>query len=106
MGPAATPTRANRTRTVDVRDEATDLCLLADGQALREGGRAVLLAPGCPHTPQATWQGSGGLPGGRRRRPSPSTRRAAQSPEPQCWGLAISRDTRHHAMRWNMHFFL
>ena len=37
MGIAAKPTRANRTITVDFRDNATYFCLLADGKAFAWG---------------------------------------------------------------------
>ena len=46
MGPAAKPTRENRTITVDFRDDATYFQLLKDGKAFVECVLAFLLALG------------------------------------------------------------
>ena len=46
MGTVATPTRDNRTITVDFRDEATYFHLLSDGKAFLECVLAFLMALG------------------------------------------------------------
>ena len=46
MGKASKPTRANRTITVDFRNEATDVQLLGDGKAFVECVLAFLLSTG------------------------------------------------------------
>jgi hypothetical protein len=46
MGTAATPTRENRTITVDFRDEATYFRLIADSKAFVECVLAFLLSLG------------------------------------------------------------
>ena len=61
MGTAAQPTRANRTITVDFRDEATYLQLLGDGRAFVECVLAFLLALGFQLLHKATWRGGGCL---------------------------------------------
>src|SRR6266404_1288730 len=61
MGTAAKPTRANRTITVDVRDEATYFHLMADGKAFLECVLAFILSLGFQLTHKATCGGGGGL---------------------------------------------
>src|SRR5262245_4477738 len=61
MSTAATRTRANRTRTVDVRDAALSMQLLGDGKAFVEFVCAFLLALGLQLAHTAPWRGSGGL---------------------------------------------
>jgi hypothetical protein len=61
MSPAAQPTRANRTITVDFRDEATYCRLRADGKAFVECGLAFLMVLGFQLKHQATCRGGGGL---------------------------------------------
>jgi hypothetical protein len=61
MGPAAKPTRANRTITVDVRDEATSCHLMEDGKAFLECVLAFILSLGVQLTHQATCGGGRGL---------------------------------------------
>src|ERR1700752_1426588 len=61
MGTAAKPTRANRTITVDVRDEATSVHLMEDGKAFLDCVLACILSLGFHRTHQATCGGGGGL---------------------------------------------
>ena len=61
MSTAATPTRENRTITVDFRDEATYFRLLGDGKAFLECVLAFVLSLGFQLTHQATCGGSGCL---------------------------------------------
>src|SRR5262249_25909367 len=61
MSTAAKRTRANRTITVDFRDEATYLQLLGDGKAFVEFVFAFLLALGLQLLHKATCDGGGGL---------------------------------------------
>ena len=61
MGKAATPTRANRTITVDFQNEATYFHLLGDGKAFVECVLAFLLALGFQRLHKATCRGSGCL---------------------------------------------
>jgi len=61
MGTAATPTRDNRTITVDFRDEATYFHLLSDGKAFLECVFAFLLALGFQLKHKATCDGGGCL---------------------------------------------
>jgi hypothetical protein len=61
MGPAAKPTRAHRTITVDFRDEAPYFRLMEDGRAFLEGVLAFNLSLGFQLTHQATCRGGGGL---------------------------------------------
>jgi hypothetical protein len=61
MGTAAKPTRANRTITVDFRDEATYFHLMEDGKAFLECVLAFILSLGFPLTHKATCGGGGGL---------------------------------------------
>jgi hypothetical protein len=61
MGTAAKPTRENRTITGDFRDEATYVCLLANGKALLEWGIAFLLSRGFQLKHKAPCNGSGCL---------------------------------------------
>jgi hypothetical protein len=61
MGTAAQPTRANRTITVDFRDEATYFQLLGDGRAFVECVLAFLLALGFQLLHKATCRGGGCL---------------------------------------------
>ena len=63
MGTAAKPTRANRTITVDFRDDATYYQLLGDGKAFVECVLAFLLALGFQLKHKATCRG-----GSRTRR--------------------------------------
>jgi len=61
MGPAAKPTRENRTITVDFRDDATYFRLLKDGKAFVECVLAFLLALGFQLKHKATCDGGGCL---------------------------------------------
>jgi hypothetical protein len=61
MGPAAKQTRANRTITVDLRDDSTDFERLGEGTAFVECVRAFLLPLGFPLLHKTTWRGGGGL---------------------------------------------
>jgi hypothetical protein len=61
MGTAATPTRENRTITVDFRDDATSFHLLADGKAFVECVLAFLFALGFQLKHKATCGGGGCL---------------------------------------------
>ena len=61
MGPAAKPTRENRTITVDFRDEATYFCLIADGKAFLEFVFAFLLSLGFQLKHKATCHSGGCL---------------------------------------------
>src|SRR6201982_922957 len=61
MGTAAKQTRANRTITVDVRDEVTYVQLLGDGKAFVECVCAFLLSLGFQLAHKATCQGGGCL---------------------------------------------
>ena len=61
MKQAATPTRANRTITVDFQNEATYFHLLDDGQAFVECVLAFLLALGFQLLHKATCRGGGCL---------------------------------------------
>ena len=61
MGTAAKPTRANRTITVDFRDEATYFHLLGDGKAFLECVLAFLIALGFQLKHKATCEGGGCL---------------------------------------------
>jgi hypothetical protein len=61
MGPAAKPTRENRTITVDFRDDATYFQLLKDGKAFVECVLAFLLALGFQLKHKATCNGGGCL---------------------------------------------
>src|SRR5262247_2873483 len=61
MGPAAKPTRENRTITVDFRDDATYFRLLKDGKAFVECVLAFLLAIGFQLKHKATCDGGGCL---------------------------------------------
>jgi hypothetical protein len=61
MGPAATPTRENRTITVDFRDDATYCRLRKDGKAFVECVLAFLLALGFQLNHKATCDGGGCL---------------------------------------------
>src|SRR5919106_4507340 len=61
MGPAAKPTRENRTITVDFQNEATYFQLLGDGKAFVECVLAFLLALGFQLAHKPTCQGGGGL---------------------------------------------
>ena len=61
MGTAATPTRKNRTITVDFQDEATYFQLLGDGKAFVEFVFAFLLALGFQLLHKATCRGGGCL---------------------------------------------
>jgi hypothetical protein len=61
MKQAATPTRSNRTITVDFQNEATYLPLLGDGKAFVEGVLAFLLALGFQLLHKATCRGGGCL---------------------------------------------
>jgi hypothetical protein len=61
MGTAAKPTRANRTITVDFRDEATYFRLMEDGKAFLECVLAFILSLGFQLTHKATCSGGGGL---------------------------------------------
>src|SRR6266850_1176900 len=61
MGTAAKPTRANRTITVDFRDEATYFRLIKDGKAFVEFVLAFLLSLGFQLKHQATCRGGGCL---------------------------------------------
>src|SRR5215831_976084 len=61
MGPTATPTRENRTITVDFRDDATYFRLLKDGKAFVECVLAFLLALGFQLKHKATCDGGGCL---------------------------------------------
>ena len=61
MGIVAKPTRANRTITVDFRDNATYFRILADGKALVECVLAFLLALGFQLKHKAACDGDGGL---------------------------------------------
>jgi len=61
MGTAAKPTRANRTITVDFRDEATYFHLMEDGKAFLECVLAFILSLGFQLTHKATCGGGGGL---------------------------------------------
>jgi hypothetical protein len=69
MGTAATPTRVNRTSTVDCQEETTSVQLLGDGRAFVECVLAFVLALGLPLLHQATCRGGGCL-----TRHSPSAR--------------------------------
>ncbi len=59
MGPAAKPTRENRTITVDFRDEATYFRLLGDRKAFLECVLAFVLSLGFQLTHKATCRGGG-----------------------------------------------
>ena len=61
MGKASTPTRVNRPITIDFRDEATYVCLIADGKAFLECVLAVLLSLGFQLKHKATCHGGGCL---------------------------------------------
>src|ERR671931_2097423 len=61
MGPAATPTRENRTITVDFRDDATYFELLGDGKAFVECVLAFLLTLGFQLFHKTTCRGGGCL---------------------------------------------
>jgi hypothetical protein len=61
MGTAAKPTRANRTITVDFRDEATYFRLMEDGKAFLACVLAFILSLGFQLTHKATCGGGGGL---------------------------------------------
>jgi hypothetical protein len=61
MGTEAQPTRAHRTITVDVRDEATYFRLIKDGKAFVEFVLALLLSLGFHLKHQATCRGVGWL---------------------------------------------
>src|SRR5262245_32636932 len=61
MGTAATPTRENRTITVDFRDEATYFRLLGDGKAFLECVLAFILSIGFQLKHKATCRGGGCL---------------------------------------------
>jgi hypothetical protein len=61
MGPAAKPTRENRTITVDFRDDATYFRLLKDGKAFVECVLAFLMALGFQLKHKATCDGGGCL---------------------------------------------
>ena len=61
MGKAATPTRANRTITVDFQNEVTYVHLLGDGKAFVECVLAFLLALGFQLLHKATCRGGGCL---------------------------------------------
>ena len=61
MGTVAKPTRANRTITVDFRDEATYFHLMEDGKAFLECVLAFILSLGFQLTHKATCGGGGGL---------------------------------------------
>ena len=61
MGTAAKPTRANRTITVDFRDEATYFRLIEDGKAFVECVLAFLLVFGFQFKHKATCDGGGCL---------------------------------------------
>jgi len=61
MGTAAKPTRANRTITVDFRDEATYFRLIEDGKAFVECVLAFLLVLGFQLKHKATCEGGGCL---------------------------------------------
>ena len=61
MGTAAKRTRANRTITVDFRDDTTYLQLLGDGKALVEFVCAFLLSLGFQLAHKATCHGGGRL---------------------------------------------
>jgi hypothetical protein len=61
LGTAATPTRHNRTITVDFQDEATYFRLLNDGKAFVEFVLAFVLALGFQLTHAATCRGGGCL---------------------------------------------
>jgi hypothetical protein len=61
MGTAAKPTRANRTITVDFRNEATYFRLLEDGKAFLEFVFAFILSMGFQLTHKTTCGGGGCL---------------------------------------------
>jgi hypothetical protein len=61
MGTAATPTRENRTITVDFRDETTYFHLMEDGKAFLECVLAFILSLGFQLTHKATCGGGRGL---------------------------------------------
>src|SRR5215813_6181285 len=61
MGPAAKPTRENRTITVDFQNEATYFQLLGDGKAFVECVLAFVLSLGFQLTHKVTCRGSGCL---------------------------------------------
>src|SRR5438093_11313740 len=61
MGPAAKPTRENRTITVDFQNEATYSQLLGDGKAFVECVLAFVLSLGFQLTHKATCRGGGCL---------------------------------------------
>jgi len=61
MGTAAKPTRANRTITVDFRNEATYFRLPEDGKAFLEFVFAFILSMGFQLTHKATCGGGGCL---------------------------------------------
>jgi hypothetical protein len=61
MGTAAKPTRANRTITIDFRNEATYFRLLEDGKAFLEFVFAFILSMGFQLTHKATCGGGGCL---------------------------------------------
>ena len=61
LGTAATPTRHNRTITVDFQDEATYFRLLHDGKAFVEFVLALVLALGFQLTHTASCRGGGWL---------------------------------------------
>src|SRR6267142_6185509 len=61
MGPAAKPTRENRTITVDFQNEALYFQLLGDGKAFLECVMAFILSIGFQLTHKATCRGGGCL---------------------------------------------
>src|SRR6266850_5521202 len=61
MGTAAKPTRANRTITVDLRDDATYYQLLGDGTAFVEGVLALILSLGFQLTHKASCSAGGSV---------------------------------------------
>jgi hypothetical protein len=61
MGTAATPTRANRTITIDFQNEATYFQLLGDGKALLECVLACIMSLGFQLKQKATCRGGGCL---------------------------------------------
>jgi hypothetical protein len=60
MGPAAKPTRENRTITVDFQNEATYFQLLGDGKAFVECVLAFVLSLGFQLTHKVTCRGGAG----------------------------------------------
>jgi len=61
MGTTAKAMRANRTITVDFRDEATYFCLMGDGKAFLECILAFMLSLGFQLLHKATCDGGGCL---------------------------------------------